>query len=145
MKFGVGTAAAVVVAAVGISPVARADTTVTVQQICDEVGPGLVPMTVVSSPELTCGDPGYWAKTGTVPGLFIAPPPPISKTMARLHQGSFSTDPANPWADWVIPEGSQPAPPTPDPQIACDNIGPNRSIICNHEIWLDVMKPSRNR
>jgi hypothetical protein len=56
------------------SGLAQADTTVTVQQICTEGGANLVPMTVVAASELSCGDPAYWNKTGTVPGLFIAAP-----------------------------------------------------------------------
>ncbi|MFC7672122.1 hypothetical protein ACFQWH_03520 [Mycolicibacterium sp. GCM10028919] len=137
MKILVGIALAT--GAFAFAPVAHADTTLTVQQICSEAGPNLVPMTVVASPELGCGDPAYWASTGTMPGLFIAAPPSVSRTITRLHQGSFSTDPANPWADWIVPAGSRLAPPYVDPQIACDNIGPNRSIICNHEIWVDAM------
>ena len=131
--------AAFIGAALALAPTAQADTTLTVQQICSEAGANLVPMPVVASPELSCGDPAYWASTGTAPGLFIAPPPSISRTVTRLHQGAFSTNPADPWANWIVPAGSQPAPPPVDPKIACDNIGPNRSIICNHDIWLRVM------
>jgi hypothetical protein len=134
MMKSVAVAAACVAMTVGLAPVAQADTTVTVQQICSEAGQGLVPMTVVAAPELACGDPAYWASTGTAPGLFIAPPPPISNTMARLHQGSYSTDPGNPWADWVIPAGSQPAPPPENkPMICCDRVA-NGEIYCGPEI-----------
>jgi len=121
-----------------LSPAAHADTTLTVQQICSEAGGNLVPMTVIASPELSCGDPAYWASTGTVPGLFISAPPSISRTVQRLHQGAYSTDPVNPWADWIVPAGSQPAAPYVDPQIACDNIGPGGSMICNHDIWVNL-------
>ncbi|EHB48676.1 hypothetical protein MycrhDRAFT_5517 [Mycolicibacterium rhodesiae JS60] len=127
-------------AALTLAPVANADTTVTVQQICSEAGKNLVPMTVVASPELTCGDPAYWNKTGTVPGLFIAPPPPLSRTIGRLHQGSYPVDPANPWSDWVVPAGSQPAPPpAPQPMVACDRI--NGAIVCGPDIPIPCSGP----
>ena len=74
-------------------------------------------MPIFASLDLTCGDPAYWRKTGTVPGLFIAAPPSIPRIMAELRPGSHSTDPANAWADWVIPDGSQPAPRGPKPYM----------------------------
>lgn len=103
---------AIVVAAVALASPAHADSTATVQQICAEAGAGLVPMVVAASAELTCGDPAYWRRTGTIPGLFISAPPPLSQTATRLHQGAYPVDTANPWSDWVIPTGSEPAPPT---------------------------------
>lgn len=113
----IGTAVVISASVLALAPSAQADTTLTGQQICSEAG-NLAPMTVVASPELTCGDPAYWQSTGTVPGLFIAAPPPLSKTATGLHQGAYSTDAANPWADWVVPAGSQPAPPKgPEPYM----------------------------
>jgi hypothetical protein len=87
------------------SGLAHADTTVTVQQICAEDGANLVPLTVVAASELSFGDPAYWNSTGTVPGLFIAAPPSISRVMARMYEGSFSIDPSNPWAGLGDPCG----------------------------------------
>lgn len=134
---GAGTTAGL---SIVMAPLAHGDSSVTVQQICSEAGSNLVPMIVVASPELACADPVYWAKTGTVPGLFIAPPPAISNTMSRLHQGAYSTDPLNPWADWIIPTGSQPAPaPGPDPMVACDRI--NGQIVCGPQIPIPCSGP----
>lgn len=90
------------VAALAVAPTAHADVTWTVQQICATKSPGTVPMTIVGSPEITC------AKPESLPGLFIAAPMTIPRIMADFRPGSYSTDPANVWADWVIPDGSVP-------------------------------------
>lgn len=106
------------IALLALAPIAHADNSWTVQQICDAKGPNLVAMQIFASPEVTCADPAYWAKTGTVPGLFIAAPPSIPRIMELLRPGSYSTDPGNGWADWMIPDGSQPAPPRgPEPYM----------------------------
>lgn len=105
-------------ALLALAPVAHADYTWTVHQICSEHGQNLVPMPIFASPEVTCADPAYWRATGTVPGLFIAAPQSIPRIMAQLRPGSYSTNPGNGWADWVIPDGSQPAPPKgPEPYM----------------------------
>lgn len=94
-----------------LAPFAHADYTWTVQQICDADGPNLVATPIFASPEITCADPEYWRRAGTIPGLFIAAPPTIPRIMERLRPGSYSTDAGDAWADWVIPDGSVPAPP----------------------------------
>lgn len=134
---GVGAACA----AIGLAPIAHADYTWTVQQICAAKGPNLVPAPIFASPDIACVDPAYWQKAGTAPGLFIAAPPSIPRTMADLRPGSYSTDPGNPWADWIIPEGSQPKPPPSVARIteACDRI--NGQIICGPQIPIPCSGP----
>lgn len=88
--------------AIGLAPVAHADYTWTVQQICDNKSPGTVAMPIIGSPDITC------AKPGSTPGLFIAAPMSIPRIMGEFRPGSFSTDPANVWADWIVPQRISP-------------------------------------
>jgi hypothetical protein len=132
--------AAVAASALVVAPQAHADPTMTVGQICAESAPGYIPMTVVAAPELSCGDPNYWRSTGTVPGLFIAPPPSISRVMDRIHPGSYPVDPANPWSDWVV----QPGPPRAQvraPEVACDEVYPGGPIHCGPDVPIPCNGP----
>ena len=85
-----------------------------VQQICNELSPGTAPTPVFGTPQLSCLNASSYAKQGLVPGLFVGGGQPISQLMASRHPASYSTDPANPWADWIIPDGA-PLPPPPNP------------------------------
>lgn len=111
--------AAVAASTLVLAPQAHADITMTVQRICSESATGFIPMTVIASPQLACGDPNYWGHAGRVPGLFIAAPASISRVMDRIHPGSYPVDPANPRSDWVVQPGP-PNMPAPAPMIACD-------------------------
>ena len=127
----IGIVLAITIAAAVDMPLAHADTTLTQADWCNRSG--TVPVIAPFQNFTVC------AKPGTVPGLFVALPQAINRAIPQQFQGAYPVDIGNAFSDWIIPDGAQPAPPTPDPQIACDNIGPNRSIVCNHEIWLKVM------
>lgn len=131
--------AAVATTPLMLAPPAHADYTWTVFDICNANSAGTVPMPIFASPEITCGDPEYWANSGTVPGLYISAGRNIPRIMAELRPGSYSTDPANRWADWVVPEGSQPKPKPKDEFVACDRI--NGRIVCGPEIPIPCNGP----
>ncbi|WP_396908016.1 hypothetical protein [Mycolicibacterium sp.] len=121
--------AGAVCAAICLAPGAHADYTWTVQQICDNKSPGTVAMPIIGSPDITCAQPG------STPGLFIAAPMSIPRIMGEFRPGSYSTDPANVWADWIVPAGSQPkpAPKIASPgNIGCDRI--NGVVVCSPDI-----------
>lgn len=57
------------------------------------------------------------------------------RIMDEFRPGSFSTDPANVWADWIVPEGShpKPAPKIASPgNVGCDRI--NGVVVCSPDI-----------
>lgn len=119
--------------AFGLAPVAHADYTWTVQQICDAHSPGTVAMSIVASRDIGC------TKPGSTPGFLDWAPQSIPRVMADFRPGSYSTDPGNPWADWIIPDGSQPKPPTRAPMVACDRI--NGQMVCGPQIPIPCSGP----
>ena len=118
--------------ALGLAPIAHADTTLTQADWCNQQG-GNVPVFAPFQHYTVC------ARPGAIVGVFMAPPEAIKFAIPDRYMGAYMVDPNNAFSDWIIPAGAQPAPPHVDPQIACDNIGPGGSDICNHDIWLRVM------
>jgi hypothetical protein len=128
----IAVVAATFAGAVALAPISHADTTVTQADWCSQHG-GLVPIFAPFQGYTVCAQPG------AVVGVFMAPPKAIKYAITDQYMGAYMVDPSDAFSDWIIPDGAQPAPPHVDPQIACDNIGPGGTDICNHEIWLRVM------
>lgn len=79
-------------------PIAHADQTRSVKDICTELQPGSYPISFgFLSSDVTCVVQGPSNYTHVTPGEGL------KSVMPRIHPGSYQVEPANPWSDWVIP------------------------------------------
>jgi hypothetical protein len=102
-------------------PIAHADRTATVQEICASGIPDYQPFDVGGA--VKCGINWWQAFWGGTP---IAP----FKGLALVQPGSHPIDRTNPWSDWVVTSRREVLPP---PLIACDrtHCGPDVPIPCS--------------
>ena len=100
-------ATATMATALLLAPVAHADQTISAAAICDQMTPGWVPMMAPLQPLAICAPAGTF-----LPG-FMGTIHPINQYMGQKFQGSYPVNGADPFSDWIIPAGAQPAGPAP--------------------------------